>query len=187
MKYYLTLMSLLLLTATSFAQEQKIDVSLNYPVLVGDNFVGALYTSVIDLGGGYRFEESDLLTFGVSFNGSMLFNSANPDVTVNTYLLQPRLFAELKLEDAESVHPSVGVGYAVMIFDVAGASNGFDVSGSGSQGGIDLNLRVGVDLTKRLFAQLQYDFIKLNSPEGIPATTFNTNINIVKPGIGYRF
>ena len=187
MKYYLSFLLILSFAGSTVAQGPKIDASLGYPVPIGDNFVGALYTSLIDLGGGYRFEETDLLKFGVSFNGSFLFNSANPDVTVNTYLLQPRLFAELKLEDAEMVHPAVGIGYAVMIFDVAGASNGFDVSGSGSQSGFNLNLRVAVDLSKRIFAQLQYDFIKLNIPEGIPATPFNTNINIVKPGLGYRF
>ena len=187
MKNYLLFILLFVLATRVHGQDHKIDVSVNYPVPFGNNFVGVQYTSVVDIGAGYRFDESGQLSFGVSFNGSMLFNDANPDVTVNTFLLQPRLFCELKLEEAEKFHPSIGIGYSVMVFDVVGTSNGFDVSGSGSQSGINLNLGLSVDLTARLFARLQYDFIKLSTPEGIPSTPFNSNINILKPGIGYRF
>ena len=55
--------------------------------------------------------------------------------------------------------------------------------------GFNFNFGLSYDITTKYFVQVQYDFIKLgndNGLPGIPAISFNTNVNIWKFGLGYR-
>jgi opacity protein-like surface antigen len=55
-----------------------------------------------------------------------------------------------------------------------------------TQNGINLNFGIAFDITKKFFINAQYDFIKLKKENSIPYSTFNTNINLVKLGIGLK-
>ena len=47
-------------------------------------------------------------------------------------------------------------------------------------------MSVAYDLTDKIIIQLQYDFIKLSTTNDIPNTGYNTNVDLVKIGLGLR-
>ena len=198
MKQILLLTLSLILTIKSFSQDSKFSIELNYPIPKDNNFFGENYNGIIDFGVDYRFAELTPVNVGASFNGGILtddglliINSAQSndyrDFKTTAYVIQPRLFAELDLKSLDKLHPSIGIGYTVMVFDTSGSNNGFGLSGaSDTQSGFNINAGVAFDITERLFAQFQYDFVKLISVDNIPDTSYNTNVNILKIGVGYR-
>ena len=64
--------------------------------------------------------------------------------------------------------------------------NGIDVSGeSDNLNGLGLNFGVAYDINNKFFIQIQYDFTKLNVND-VPDIKFNTNVNLMKIGIGFK-
>jgi opacity protein-like surface antigen len=192
MKQKLLLALLLIFSIKSFSQDSKFSLELNYPVPIDENFVGKNYSGIIDLGAKFRFAELNPLNLGASLNSGILVNDSRPnnefqDFKITAYLIQPRIFAELDIESIKSFHPSVGLGYTFIIFDAKGTQNGFDISGgSQTQSGLNINLGIAYDINDKLFAQVQYDFVKISLESEIPNIKYNTNVNILKIGLGYR-
>ncbi|MDH7913874.1 outer membrane beta-barrel protein [Winogradskyella sp. SYSU M77433] len=194
MKQKLLLGILLIFSIKSFSQDSKFSLELNYPLTVGDNFIGKNYNGIIDLGVKYRFANLEFLNIGASLNGGILKNSKDDsfqpfDVTV--FAIQPSIFAELDIESLTKFHPSIGLGYTFMNFKTSGI-DGFNFSNpdlsssSQTENGINLNLGLVYDITKKLFVQVQYDLIKIGVEDGVPDTSYNTNITILKFGFGLR-
>ncbi|NRT15763.1 opacity protein-like surface antigen [Flavobacterium sp. 28A] len=192
MKQKLLLALLLILSIKSFSQDSKLSVEMHYPIPIDQNFIGKNYNGIIDFGAKYRFSEITNINIGASINGGILVNntndnSGNQDFTIKSYLIQPRFFAELKIESISKLRPFVGFGYSFMIFDASGTNNGFDVSGSNdTEGGINANFGISYDITKKIFIDIQYDYVKLKVDKETPNTTFNTNVNLLKVGLGFR-
>ena len=192
MKQKLLFALLLILSIKSFSQDSKLSVEMHYPILIDQNFIGKNYNSIIDVGAKYRFSEITNINIGASINGGILVNNTNDnngnqDFTVKSYLIQPKIFAELKIESISKLHPFVGFGYSFMVFDASGTNNGFDVSGSNeTESGINANFGIAYDITKKIFIDIQYDYVKLKVDKETPNTTFNTNINLLKVGLGFR-
>lgn len=192
MKQKLLVILLLIFTIKSFSQDSKFSLELNYPIPIDKNFVGENYSGIVDFGADYRFASLSPVNIGVSLNGGVLVNNSNQnngfqDFKVTSYIIQPRIFGELDMEAIEKFHPTVGLGYTIMIFQASGTNNGFDVSGgSDTLSGINFNFGLAYDITEKLFAQIQYDFVKLVVDNDVPDTKFNTNVNILKIGLGYR-
>lgn len=199
-KYYRTMKQKLLLTVLlifsikSFSQSSKFSLELNYPIPIEKNFVGENYNGIIDFGLKYRFLNLDFLNIGASLNVGVLKKSKDDRIQfidVTAFTIQPRIFAELDSESLTKFHPSVGLGYTLMSFNVSGidALNPDDPSLSSSnqtERGINLSLGVAYDITNKLFAQVQYDFIKIGVDNEVPDIKYNTNVTILKIGLGYR-
>ncbi|NRT15759.1 opacity protein-like surface antigen [Flavobacterium sp. 28A] len=192
MKQKLLLAFLLILSIKSFSQDSKISIEMHYPIPIGQNFIEKSYNGIIDIGAKYRFTEIKNINIGASINGGILVNNTNDsnvdqNFKVKSYLIQPKIFAELKIESISKLHPFVGFGYTFMIFDVSGTNNGFDVSSSGkTESGINANFGVSYDITNKIFIDIQYDYVKLQVDKETPNTTFNTNVNLLKIGLGFR-
>jgi opacity protein-like surface antigen len=192
MKQKLLFALLLILSIKSFSQDSKLSVEMHYPILIDQNFIGKNYNGIIDVGAKYRFSEITNINIGASINGGILVNNTNDnngnqDFTVKSYLIQPKIFAELKIESISKLHPFVGFGYSLMVFDASGTNNGFDVSGSNeTESGINANFGIAYDITKKIFIDIQYDYVKLKVDKETPNTTFNTNVNLLKVGLGFR-
>ncbi len=177
----------------SFSQD-KASVELNYPIPTGDNFVSN-YKGVLDIGFKYRFAEKEDFTFGVSLNANYLtYTYDNPGISfkTNNYNFQPRLFGELKLKGVPRLHPALGIGYTFMQFSSSGnGDTGEEIisfNESESLSGFNFNVSFSFDFSKKMFAQVQYDAIKVSdTPEGVPDTKYNTTANFIKLGVGYRF
>lgn len=192
MKQNLLLTLLFILSIKSFSQVSKLSLEMHYPLTMGQNFISKNYDGIIDVGGKFRFSELKNINIGVSLNGGILSNntndnSADQDFRVKSYLIQPKIFSEFKIESVPKIHPFIGIGYTFMVFKATGTNNGFDVSASNSaESGINANFGVSYDITSKIFLDLQFDYVKLNVGNEVPNTAFNTNVNLLKVGLGFR-
>ncbi|UKM65357.1 porin family protein [Flavobacteriaceae bacterium GSB9] len=194
MKQNLLLVFLLIFTIKSFSQDSKFSLELNYPIPIDNNFIGENYNGIIDFGANYRFTNLNHVNIGISFNGGILVNNSSQnsrfqDFKVTSYVIQPRIYGELDLESIKKFHPSIGIGYTIMVFDANGTNDiidGSDLNDTQSDSGFNFNFGIAYDITEKLFTQVQYDFIKLTADSDVPDIKFNTNVNILKIGLGYR-
>ncbi len=178
MKNNVFILLVFIFVGASFAQDSKLSVELNYPIPIGDNFIKTNYDGIIDVGINYRFIKANLMHIGASINGGIM--TSNFGTTL--YNLQPRVFSELNLKSLPKIHPSIGIGYTFMFFN----NSDSDFSLTDNQHGINLNLGFAYNIAKKFFAKIQYDFVKLNAEDRFLDSTFNTTINILKIGVGYR-
>ena len=191
MKYNLLFGFLLIFTISAFSQNSKFSIEANYPITIDNNFLGDDSYGIIDLGLKYRFTELNPIKIGVSLNGSVLIDNSNQnnspqDFLVTTYIIQPKVFAELNVDTVEKLHPFLGLGYTFMNFQLSGSNNGMDVSDeSDNLSGFGFNFGVAYDISNKIFVQVQYDFTKLKVDD-VPDIKFNTNVNLLKIGIGLK-
>ncbi len=182
MKNVFLLTCLLIFGFKSFSQDSKVSFELNYPLPIGDNFIEQSFDGIIDLGVDYRFARVSSINIGASINGGVFVNNNFEDVKVRSYTVQPRIFGELDVESLHKFHPSIGIGYTFMLFDISNS----DALDPDDLDGLNLNFGIAYDVTEKFFAQIQYDFIKFGVPDGFEDTKFNTNVNFLKIGFGYR-
>ena len=191
MKQNLLVGLLLIFTLNAFTQDSKFSLEANYPITIDQNFLGEDSYGIIDLGLKYRFVELNPLKLGISINGGVLVDNSNQnnspqDFLVTTYIIQPKIFAEFNIQSIENFHPFIGLGYTFMNFQLSGSNNGMDVSGESDKlSGFGLNFGIAYDISRKIFIQAQYDFTKLNVDD-VPDIKFNTNVNLLKLGIGFR-
>ena len=198
MKRKLIIILLITCAIKSFSQDSKLSIELNFPYPFDNNSVANNYNGIIDVGAKYKFINYKKLNAGVSLNISLLksnseFNSLFLDLKTTSYLFQPRLFAELNFG---KFYPLLGIGYASMVFHSSdtdediififrnGDRNEFSVNNT--QSGIDLNAGFKYDLNENIFFQMQYDYIILSAELPIINSKYNTNVNLLKFGLGYR-
>ena len=191
MKQKLLLM-ILIFSINSFSQNSKFSIEANYPLPIDANFIGKNYDGIIDFGAKYRFAEFKNVTIGAGLNGGVLvfkLNSFGSNIKTKTtdYIIQPKVFAELKLDAVPKLHPFVALGYTTMLFVAKGTNSGVDVTGANeTMSGFNTNFGMTIDINKKVFMGLQYDFVKLKIDSQVPQTTFNTNVNLLKIGLGLR-
>lgn len=175
----------------SFAQDSNFNVELNYPLPIDDNFIGKNYDGIIEAGLRYRFVNTSILNVGIALNSGVLKNTnSNNEIPIDVTVIsvQPRIFAELDIEALPSFHPSVALGYSYINFK----SKNFrdtsieDAKTLDSRNGFNFNFGMAYNITKTLFIQAQYDFVKLSVNNGVPSTRYNTEVNMLKLGLGYR-
>lgn len=191
LKQSITFLFICFLSFNFYSQNSKISLEASYPIAIDDNFIGRNFKGILDLGLKYRFTENNPINFGISINAGLLKNSKGDRVQpfdVNMIIIQPRVFTEFVIISTPKLHPSVGFGYS---FINAQARN-FDsfntqINTSENENGFHLNLGLALDVSEKLFTQLQYDFIKINLDKGVPKNKYNSNANILKIGLGYRF
>ncbi|MBC5862937.1 outer membrane beta-barrel protein [Flavobacterium turcicum] len=195
MKQKLLLTLLLIFTIKSFSQDSKLSIEANFPIAIGDNFLEQNYNGLVDLGGKYKFSDSKTVDVGVSINFGFFQNtksnatSLNQLFEVKIFPIQPRIYTEFNIPNLEKFHPHIGLGYSIVIYNADWVENrnaDFPIDINDNEGGFNLNIGLSYDLNSRLFIQAQYDFIKIRVEDGIPDTSYNTNVNILKFGIGYR-
>ena len=190
MKRKIFLVVLLILSLKSVGQDQKFGIELGYPILIDDNFIGSNYSSIIDLGLSYRIARTDLIDFGITLN-SFILKSANDgslsefDITVVG--IQPSLYGEFKIEALGSFHPLARVGYTILSFsDAFDLSTGQQLDSNDSRSGFNFGIGAVYGITNRLFVKIEYNFTKLNKDSEVFDSDFNTNVNILLVGLGYK-
>lgn len=193
MKQNLLMTFLLIFTIKLFSQDSKFSIELNYPIPIDDNFIGKNYNGIIDAGLKYRFVNLDFINIGAAFNAGMYKNTKKDRVQpfdVTTYIFSPKIYAEFNIKSITKIRPSLSLGYSIINaradVDRFNNQNNLSISSSENENGINLNLGVAYDITDKLFAQVQYDFIKIGVDNEVPDIKYNTNINILKIGLGYR-
>lgn len=194
---YLSMKKVLIACALFFsllstAQEKKWSVEGNYPYTFGDNVVDESYNGIIDFGVKYRISAYNRFDLGASLNTGVFTSVANTldgsnDINGNALLFQPRVFASFIIDSVPELHPMVGLGYSVFLFNVNDENfNGANFQQNRSDDGINLNFALAYDISDALLLQIQYDYIRLSARNSIDSP-FNKNVNIIKLGFGYRF
>jgi opacity protein-like surface antigen len=177
-------------------QTTKFSIEASYPLPIDNNFVGKNFKGLVDLGLKYRIKNLQVINLGLSLNGSMykasdteyfLPNDENVNFNTSMYLVQPRVYGELNLKKLIKLHPSIGVGYSFLITNTTFDSQSHIADYKTNQSGLDVNLGVSYDILSKLCLFTYYDYIVLtNVDSGVPKTAYNTNINLLKFGIGLR-
>lgn|GEM_PF-505785 len=175
----------------STGQNRKWSVEGNFPYTFGDNFVDEGYNGVADLGLKYRIREYRRFDLGASLNMGAFTSAASLDgsngINGNAILFQPRAFASYIIDSVPGLHPMVGLGYSLFMFNVNDENfNNANFQQNRSDDGLNLNVAIAYDLTDALFVQVQYDYIRLSARNSIDSS-YNKNVNIIKLGFGYRF
>ncbi|MFN3755148.1 outer membrane beta-barrel protein [Flavobacterium sp.] len=195
MRLRIIVILLIFFTIKSFSQDSKFSIDANYPIAIGDNFLGQNYNGLVDLGAKYKFSDNKIVDIGASINFGIFQNTKSGATAMNQlfdvkiFPIQPRIFAEFNIQNLKKLHPQIGLGYSIIIYDAVWRENtNADLPSdiNNNENGFNFNIGLFYDLTHKLFLQAQYDFIKIGVEDGIPDKSYNTNINILKFGIGYR-
>lgn len=196
MKQFFITSAFVFISLITNAQDQKWSIEANYPIqLIKDRSDPKL---AFDTSLKYRFLNTDLLHLGLDFNiGFELYKPGvnNDDTFKSTnYILQPKVFAEFDLPFFPKLNPVVGLGYSVFFYEQSGSISGVQLnSDNNSDGGVNLEIGVIYDISKRFFIQAKYDHIRLRN-KGVSTIDgesfsydFTDNIDRLKVGVGFRF
>ncbi len=191
------LVILLIFSIKSVAQDSKFSLEFNYPAPIDQNFIGKNNNGIIDIAVKYRFWELDFFKIGISLNAGMYKNSKKEriqPINVTTYIYNPNVFTEFKLKSTPRLHPYIGIGYTIINARANSADlntynfqNNTFVKSNETSNGVSINIGASYDFTTKIFAQVQYLFIKSKTDGEALDIEYNTNINILKIGMGYRF
>ncbi len=193
MKHFFLILTTLFTFVLSQAQERKFSLEANYPLPIDDGFVFQNYTGIIDLGLKYRFYETNVLCLGAGVNGGMLkanFNSYDTKIATTNYTVQPKVITEFKLKNSK-IHPYASLGWSFMNFVAEGSTSSFDgelikINDSDTQSGLNLTAGTLYDVSKKVFINFQFDFTNLNKKGNVPNTNYNTQVMLLKAGVGFR-
>lgn len=184
MKQKLLIAILFLASIQAFAQNKKWSIEANYALVPSGGFGGK--GNVIDLGLKYRFVDFNFGNLGFSFNSGfsrVKTKLSNIIFIDKKYYFQPRIFSEFTIPTVEKLRPSIGVGYSIinsrLDYTADMLSNPIDVLAPDStDSGFNFNVGLSYEITKTIFFQVQYDYIKLKKQE---------NSNNIRLGVGFRF
>lgn len=176
------------------AQAYKFTAELSHPLPIDRNFLSTTFNGLADVGFKYQAYSTLFVNFGAALNGSIYKtpkedDNSIPVFEVIAYAIQPSVFAELHLVSAPKFHPYINLGYTFLnakaINVNAFANDNVRSTATESASGFNFNLGLAFDVSSRFFLNMQYNFTKIN--DTATDITFNTNINILKMGLGYRF
>lgn len=149
MKKKLLLIFFLILSINTFSQDKKYSIELNFPILIGTNFIDENYTGIIDLGFKYRLVKYSFLDSGFSLNGGLYNFNKNDNLNEpfkELYTIQPRIYAEINKWG--KFRSSIGIGYSLLKYRTTQFDNGLNVS-----------VGISYNITNDLFLQIRYDML----------------------------
>lgn len=172
------------------AQNEKFSARLSYPIPLGDNFVSENYSGIIDVGLKYTLFSSGVFSSGLSTNFSYLTyenTNFNLPVRVNATLLAPRIFIDIHSPMLKKFTPTFGIGYSFNNFTTKETVEVASPIPDENEGGFTFNIGCSYSLNDYIFTFLSYDYFKTSRSDNVPDINFNTQINIVRVGVGVKF
>jgi len=172
------------------AQNTSWSLELNYPLLVDQNFVGANFNGLLEVGAKYQFWENVSLKTGVSLHSALYSDKQGvqdpiTDFDLLIWAIQPRVYGELFLPTLPKFHPMLGLGYSAVTFFTNGNVMTFFPQGNETRFGFNAVFGFSLDMGKQWYFHTYYDFIKLNNSDNFNSP-YLQNINQIKFGVGYR-
>jgi opacity protein-like surface antigen len=190
------LLLFLLFSSFAFSQTSKFSIEAGYPLPIDNNFLGDHFKGIADVGLKYRIKNLQVINIGLSLNGSMFtysdsgyFPAFDENLSFKTtlYMIQPRFYTELNLKKVIKIHPFIGLGYSFLLADRKFDSQSQIPNDSINQSGININIGISYDVFSKVYLFTSYDYITLsNIDSGVPKTTYNTKVNLLKIGVGIR-
>ena len=205
MKQFFITSAFVFISLFSFAQDQKWSIEANYPLTFKTAPAIGEINGVLDLGAKYRFLNVGIFKLGTGINISYFreydnftYGSQSGDAFFdykkNVVILQPKVFGEMEIPGFTRLKPQIGLGYSILFNNTYSNDNNviYDFP-TESDGGLNLNLGVSYDLTKRFYVQIQWDYLWMHykgttdlSGQSYPYS-IRENLSIFKAGIGFRF
>lgn len=192
-QFYFLSLSLFFLSTAMVAQEEKWSVEANFPISVGED-LGNDVSGVIDVGLKYRFLDFSFVKIGAGINAGYFKGNVNSftdpvlyDYDETNWLIQPKLFAEFSIPSVSKLHPSLGLGYSIIESKNEGLFGDESINISDASGGLNVNLGLSYDISKKFFIQAQYDYIHNKIESDNFDITVKENLGYLKLGVGLRF
>lgn len=193
MKRFLFLVLCFFTINRGFSQDSNFSIELNLPILLGQNFYADNYVGIFDVGASYDFYEFKTTKIGTSLNVSFLRDAnigRNSLFDLRLYIIEPKVHATFTMPSKPNLHFKTGLGYSLFVFDLVQNENttefNFNDSTTDNKNGIALNLGLIYDFTDKFYVEIQYDFVKLFADNNVIPNAYNTNLNILKIGVGIR-
>ncbi len=192
MKTNYTLLLLILVSLTTYAQDKKFSIEVNYPLAISNGIEN--FTGIADASIKYRFTEGELFKYGASFTFDYLkakypFN--NQDLGRDYFFYHVNGFAEMTIPSAEKIHPFVSAGFTYVSYEYEyfRGFDGFTTIETIKEKDPGFNLKLGIqyDFTSSLFIQSYFHYIRSFNKNEFFDETIGVNYNQVKFGLGYRF
>ena len=177
------------------AQDKKWSVEANFPISVGDE-LGNDAPGIVDVGLKYRFLDFNIVKIGAGLNVGVFKDNIKSytdfelyDFDKTNWVIQPKVFAEFSIPGIKKLHPSIGLGYSVISSKTEGLYFGQNQKSTGSEDGVNLNLGLSYDISKRFFLQVQYDYVRTKDDYNYLGNTIviKQNLEYLKAGVGFRF
>ncbi len=173
-----------------FSQTQTLTLGLNYPILVGNNFLKTNYTGIIDAEVKYFPYKLKKLKLGITTNIGLLTNSNdfiskfivdNPNLTpVTVLLIKPGLTTEIEFG---RFVPYAVLGYSFFNY----MSKNMPTNEDSSNDGLNLILGLKYNLFEHFFVNANFDYTRFRLESEALDISYNKDIYLLKAGIGYRF
>lgn len=157
-------------------QQRNFDITLAYPLPVGNNFIHNNYGGVADVGIAYAFFPKSLFSFGVRANAAYMVWA---EKKMNLLMSRPGLFLRCNIK---RFGPWVGFGYAFYSYYAGGQFHYSDMSNDGINASAGLNVKI----SELFYAWVGYDYYNLRA-EGRADISYNRNIHVLNLGVGVRF
>lgn len=195
MKKNITLIFLLILNLTTYAQIKKFSIDINYPLAINNSI-----TQVNGIVGGsfkYRFKEFDGMTIGAVYTYDLATEKidAYPSSLKHTYHFNHLGgLAEFKFKAVKKLHPFVQAGYTLLTTKSTitfSSSTQPDLPKNEtkveSNSGFNIGAGASYDIAERFYLQLYYHYIRVYSPQADTNKTAVYYYDQAKLGVGYRF
>jgi hypothetical protein len=173
-----------------FSQTQNLTLGLNYPILIGNNFIKKNYTGIIDAEVKYFPYKLKKLKLGITTDIGVLTNNDDfiskssidkPNLTHITILfIKPGLNAEMEFG---RFVPYAGVGYSFFNF----MSKNAPANEDSSSDGLNLNFGLKFNLFQHIFLNTNFDYTRFRLEGEALNISYNRDIYSLKAGVGYRF
>ncbi len=189
---YLAGVLLLCCLTSGFAQGEKWSVEVHFPITLDNNFVGSNFNGVLGIGSSYRFVQTGSINVGAGLYLGLLTDPRNrefgADFSANAFYIQPNGIVELQLDQLGDFRPSLGVGLSVFTFSSQQSISDFELNNvPETQVGFNISTGLAYFISTRFFIQAIYDFTALAPDDDVPDNDFNSNVNLLNVGVGYRF
>ncbi|RXR20789.1 hypothetical protein EQG63_02315 [Flavobacterium amnicola] len=193
MKNRIVVIVLLFLSVTAISQNKKFSIDVNYPLSL-NAYEFQKINGIIDASFKYRFKETNAMKLGASYTFDLLnekdpFNNEVLDRKYSFHHLD--VFSEFKLNNAEKLHPFVGIGYSMLFseYEYFYSQNQFTEikTEKYNAGGLNFNLGLSYDISPKFFIQSYFHYVRIYRESPITNKMSGINYNQIKLGAGFRF
>lgn len=195
MKKSITLFFLLILNLTTYSQDKKFSIDINYPLAINNSITEV--NGIVDGSFKYRFKELDAMTIGAVYTYDLATERIDSYLSSlkHTYHFNHLGgLIEFKIKTVEKLHPFAQAGYTLLttksklrISDSSDPDISEDQTKVENSSGFNLGAGTSYDISERFYLQLYYHYIKVYSQEDFSKETRGYNYDQLKLGVGYRF
>ncbi|TYP73552.1 outer membrane beta-barrel protein [Aquimarina intermedia] len=192
MRKIYVLLTLCLLSISSFSQDKKFSIEANYPLAISNGY--EKFTGIVNGSFKYRFAKSKLFQYGASLTFDYLKSTvpfSYEDLKTDYFFYHINGFAEMNIASAKNFHPFIGIGFTYLSYEYEFYYTYYEFDNIETRRANDLgmNFKLGAqyDFTSVFFIQTYFHYIRTFNDNNFNNETMGVNNNQLKLGLGFRF